>query len=777
MNVIKEGSIASFYTVNKAPIKHLRVYFSLKQEGSGDPSPNNVRPISGWDGVEVTASGKNLFDKNNEDQILNAWLNGNRISGSSVDTTIWIKCRPNTTYTISKIGGVMRVGYSAVAPDYNLNLIDSVRHDNIPSMTITTDATAQYLVAWVCDLSKSIDSSLGRDSILNSLQIEYGDTSTKYEQFKAGRPIFIDWSSSVGSVYGGYVDLITGELVETWHRIVADGVNIKCNSSYMTDEIIAAGIVYLNPVGMSASNRHPNVLMNIVPVYTQVYEGAHFEDLRLPYATCTTAGYQYVVFKIANRSDYPEVSDKTSCISFVNAWLHEHPTTIVYELRTPIVHQLSPTQLSTFIGSNYIWSNADRVEVEYNLSESNDEMYRRRNVLLRSAPHIETVTGSLANFKTDLSAPVKSCKVHFTPVQEGEGNPSLDNVRPINGWCGIETFYANQNLFDPYTIVLSDGTVGMGNYPISFSYNDSISIGYAPSGTLNQMHFWFKQWLVAGIEYRVSYGQVTAILDNGNESAQSIWTFDWFDETMTKRMSNASTFTPLQSGYYYLKIGTYPVGKVYELRIKNIKIQIGNNLTNVDAEPNNTKAVINWVEKEGNIYGGYIDLTTGELVKEWHSFLMDGDNYYVDRAATYDDVNDIAFAYSYIGDGRYFGLSSLPAAMPLSSGQVLEDGYMIKCDKLTVGTNNKIECVQVAAGSQYIRLCLKASRLSDVSSSNAIIQSIKEWLRNNPLQILYRLNTPQIVAKLSPIQLRTLKGTNNIWSNANGPVEVSYWTH
>lgn len=33
-----------------------------KQAGSGDPSPENVRPISGYDGVTVTSCGKNLLD-------------------------------------------------------------------------------------------------------------------------------------------------------------------------------------------------------------------------------------------------------------------------------------------------------------------------------------------------------------------------------------------------------------------------------------------------------------------------------------------------------------------------------------------------------------------------------------------------------------------------------------------------------------------------------------------------------------------------------------------
>ena len=37
-------------------LEKLNVKFSPKQAGSGDPSPDNVRPISGWDSVKITVS-------------------------------------------------------------------------------------------------------------------------------------------------------------------------------------------------------------------------------------------------------------------------------------------------------------------------------------------------------------------------------------------------------------------------------------------------------------------------------------------------------------------------------------------------------------------------------------------------------------------------------------------------------------------------------------------------------------------------------------------------
>ena len=53
-------------TVQCTPVANypldVQVEITPTQEGTGDPSPENVRPIVGWDGVNVWRSGKNLLD-------------------------------------------------------------------------------------------------------------------------------------------------------------------------------------------------------------------------------------------------------------------------------------------------------------------------------------------------------------------------------------------------------------------------------------------------------------------------------------------------------------------------------------------------------------------------------------------------------------------------------------------------------------------------------------------------------------------------------------------
>ena len=57
----KEGNPIICYPVENYPL-NVKATFSPKQAGSGDPSPENVRPISGYDSVTVTGCGKNLLD-------------------------------------------------------------------------------------------------------------------------------------------------------------------------------------------------------------------------------------------------------------------------------------------------------------------------------------------------------------------------------------------------------------------------------------------------------------------------------------------------------------------------------------------------------------------------------------------------------------------------------------------------------------------------------------------------------------------------------------------
>ena len=53
---------------------------------------------------------------------------------------------------------------------------------------------------------------------------------------------------------------------------------------------------------------------------------------------------------------------------------------------------------------------------------------------------------NLNSFETKRSVTIDSLKTHFLPIQEGEGDPSPDNIRPITGWNSIKVRKCGKNL-------------------------------------------------------------------------------------------------------------------------------------------------------------------------------------------------------------------------------------------------------------------------------------------------------------------------------------------
>jgi len=64
-----------------------------------------------------------------------------------------------------------------------------------------------------------------------------------------------------------------------------------------------------------------------------------------------------------------------------------------------------------------------------------------------------------------------------------------------------------------------------------------------------------------------------------------------------------------------------------------------------------------------------------------------------------------------------------------------------------------------------------------VSAIKALVFLRNDFPNDTVVTVTCRLATPILVTTLTPTQLKTLHGTNNIWSNTNGDIELKYWTH
>lgn len=129
----------------------------------------------------------NLYDKNNPN-ILNTPIdsNGTGVNVQNAYKTIWIPCKPNTTYTVSKIFDETKnrfgVGYSSIEPNYSQAVEGYISNEKANVLTVTTNATAKYLLAYVWIKG----SSTTYEKMLDSIKIEEGIKATNYSDYNCG---------------------------------------------------------------------------------------------------------------------------------------------------------------------------------------------------------------------------------------------------------------------------------------------------------------------------------------------------------------------------------------------------------------------------------------------------------------------------------------------------------------------------------------------------------------------------------------------------------------
>ena len=71
--------------------------------------------------------------------------------------------------------------------------------------------------------------------------------------------------------------------------------------------------------------------------------------------------------------------------------------------------------------------------------------------------------------------------------------------------------------------------------------------------------------------------------------------------------------------------------------------------------------------------------------------------------------------------------------------------------------------------SNSLNFNLKIGSLIEVTT----VAAFRTWLASNNVQLLYKLATP-VTVQLTAQQIETLIGENNVWSDANGTLNIKY---
>lgn len=331
------GEIVAVTDAAARPVVGMVSEINAVQTGSGEPTPDNIRPIIGFDTVRLTRSGKNMLDVEALDQVeINpgeirwgkrytrpgAYAVSANVAGSDSDY-IYAKVVDGAGATV---GSTMYLVAGSAIKSYNVTLTDG-----------------QTLIVWYV---RDLDEETVKESMLRTqVQVENG-SKTAYE---------IGQSATLNAelpevVYGGSLDWATGGLTVEYELVTLDGGRIGYVQS-----VNDAGIV----------NVHFDYAGGWVTEGMQI---SHFYYLNKSAATTTEECFLAVNGSLYLRIARDRLGGETW--ADVNAYLRAQvaagtPVQVLHRLNEPRTMQLDPQTLALLRGENRIWSEAGASVVGY----------------------------------------------------------------------------------------------------------------------------------------------------------------------------------------------------------------------------------------------------------------------------------------------------------------------------------------------------------------------------------------------------------------------------
>lgn len=209
------------------------------QEGSGDPSPDNIRPIKGRDSVTVERCGGNVIeflrtnDFNSDIKIAvdaekNITLNGTTVEKSNIVIGMcrlhWVAGKTYTMY-VKKVGGSASLGsddgitfaYSLFTMDYNQFFRGDTNSKNLDAYIASNAALAETELIFMLQCWRV-------NTVFNNFKFQIvvveGTTApTTYKPYIGS----INTLTLPETVYGGEVDAVSGGGHRTWEMVTLDG--------------------------------------------------------------------------------------------------------------------------------------------------------------------------------------------------------------------------------------------------------------------------------------------------------------------------------------------------------------------------------------------------------------------------------------------------------------------------------------------------------------------------------------------------------------------------
>ena len=312
------------------------------QEGSGDPSPDNIRPITGRNAVSVARSGKNQV--NIPDFTLSVDTN-NRTKRVNVNI-------PAGTYTLSLIHTKNTSGFIVQLHTIHTKN-DKLIFSTFPN-TFTLENDATYMYFYIKNEEGNLDN-------ISNIQLELGSTATPYEPY-TGSTTSISLSETV---YGGEVDAVTGEGQETWKSVSLDGTeNWRTWGVNKNNTNVTGFFTYdINDYSNDASDINKILCSTMSNEEKNIWGGKN-----MGVGLAGSGSSKYLIYCVTTNTLPDTTDDKKAIASFktflANLYAAGTPVQVAYKLATQTPFTATGAQpLPALAGANTVLTDADSATV------------------------------------------------------------------------------------------------------------------------------------------------------------------------------------------------------------------------------------------------------------------------------------------------------------------------------------------------------------------------------------------------------------------------------
>lgn len=323
------GNPVTFLTDLAKPLKSLIANFLPIQSGTGDPSPTNIRPITGWTGLDVKHFGENVIEINRNTETTVNGLTFTPVKDSN-NKTVAIKVKGtsnsnNTFFNLNYVAGQVAFpigtykvsGYTDKVSFRVYALVDGVDTKIYDSASqtefeITSSMTQAHMRLQISNSGTVVDETI------YPIVVPSSETIDIYP---------VTWSTH-GTIYGGFVDLVTGEVWGT-HKL------FTANSSTMNNSENYPGWKNCGVRAEGAKGgRFSGAFVNVGKVYA-VNVNDNLDIIYLP------------------KENYSDMTQSDWIALAIDIQ-------IAYELATPtLITTLTPQQINALKGNNTVWSDGN----------------------------------------------------------------------------------------------------------------------------------------------------------------------------------------------------------------------------------------------------------------------------------------------------------------------------------------------------------------------------------------------------------------------------------